>query len=158
MLTAVLQGRWPERVDAALREHAAQCEICSDIVAVVPAFEGAYEELVADAAVPDASRVWRLAQIRARCEAVEAAGRPITAAQVMALACAVGLLGACFGATSTWFQSAFNRVAASVGGFEMAALVASAIKVLVEHGPFVLGLAAAVLLVPTLFYVALGRD
>jgi hypothetical protein len=158
VLAAVLQSRWPERVDAALREHAAQCGICSDVAAVAAAIAGAHEELAAAAVVPDASRVWRRAQLRARREAVEAAGRPITAAQVIAFACAMGLLGACFGATSTWFQAAVGRMASGVTSFDTAALLASATKLLVEHGAFVLSLVAAVFLIPTVFYVALGRD
>lgn len=155
---AVFQSRWPDSVDPGLVEHAATCEICSDLAAVAGAIAGAQQELVNVAAVPDAGSVWRRAQVRARREAVKNAGRPITAAQVIAFACAMGLLGACFGATSTWFQESLNRTAFSLTSFNVAALVVSANKLLVDHGAFVLSLVAAVFLVPTIFYVALGRD
>ena len=107
-LAAALQSRWPDRVDAPFREHVQQCVICSDVVAIAGAVDQDREEMRADAMVPDSGRVWWLAQMRARREAAEAAARPITAAQVVALACAVGLIGACFGATSTWFQGWFQ--------------------------------------------------
>jgi hypothetical protein len=156
VLAAVTQSRWPARVDEALRHHVAGCQLCSDVVTVASAFDGAYEELTATAALPDASRVWRTAQLRARHEAVETAGRPITAAQVIAFACAVALLGACFGATSSSFQSALGWSAANSDA--VAAWFASISKLLAEHGTFVLGLLAAVFLVPTVFYVAMGRE
>src|ERR1700722_17820032 len=100
VLAAALQSRWPERVDAQLRAHVAGCAVCADVAAIAVAVDAAREELSASAVVPDSGRVWWLAQLRARREAVETAGRPITAVQVIAVACAFGLLGACFGATS----------------------------------------------------------
>lgn len=158
VLAAVYESRWPERVDAELRAHAAECDICSDAAAVAGAISADREELLKDVAIPDAGRVWRMAQLRARREAVLTAGRPITAAQVIAFACAMGLLGACFGATSTWFQAALGRTALTLTSFDTAAMLASATKLLMDHGAFVLSLVAAVFLIPTVFYVALGRD
>ena len=97
VLSAVLQSRWPDRVDADLREHVRTCAICSDVAAVAGAIECAREETAAYAAIPDtlpdSGRVWWKAQMRARREAVEAAGRPITAIQVAAFACALVLMG-----------------------------------------------------------------
>jgi len=158
VLAAVLQSRWPEQVDAGLRAHVETCGICSEVAAVAGAFDGDSDGLRASAAVPDASRVWWRAQLRARREAVEAAGRPITAAQVMALACAMGLLGACFGATSTWFQSALGWAASSVAGIDIAAMAAGAAAMLVEHRAFILSLVAVVFVVPTAVYLAMGKD
>src|SRR6266567_981080 len=94
VLAAALQSRWPERVDVQLRAHVAACAICSDVVAIAVAIDDAREEMRVRVVVPDSGHVWWLAQLRARREAAEVAGRPITAAQVIALACAVGLLGA----------------------------------------------------------------
>jgi hypothetical protein len=152
VLAATLQSRWPERVDADLRAHVAACTICSDVVAIVGAVDDAREEMRATAVVPDSGRVWWLAQLRARREAAEAAGRPITAVQVIAFACAVGLLGACFGATSTWFQAALGRMASSV------AALPSATALLAGHGVLVLAVAAVLFVVPTAVYLAMGRD
>ena len=151
-LAAALQSRWPERVDADLRAHVASCTICSDVVSIAGAVDDAREEMRASAVVPDSGRVWWLAQLRARREAAEAAGRPITAVQVIAFACAVGLLGACFGATSTWFQAALGRMASSV------AALPSATTLLAGHGVLVLAVAAVLFVVPTAVYLAMGRD
>ena len=122
VLAAVLQNRWPERVDAELRAHVAGCAICADVVVISGAIDQAREDLRACAVVPDSGRVWWLAQMRARREAAQAAGRPITAAQVIAFACAMGLLGACFGATSAWFQTALRQAGTSLAGFEFQAI------------------------------------
>ena len=40
VLAAVLQSRWPGRVDAALCEHVAECAICSDVAVVAGVLEG----------------------------------------------------------------------------------------------------------------------
>lgn len=147
VLAAVLQSRMPEH----LRAHVEACAICSDVAAVAGAIDDAREEMRASAAIPDSGRVWWVSQMRARREATKAAGRPITAVQVIALACAVGLLGACFGATSVWFQSALRRAESTLAGFSAAAF-------LTEHGLIVLAMAIVLLLVPGVVYLALARD
>jgi hypothetical protein len=151
VLAAVMQSRWPDRVDDSLRAHVESCAICSDVVAVASAIDGARGEMREAAVVPDSGRVWWLAQMRARREAAKAAGRPITAVQVLALACAVGLLGACFGATSLWFQYALRRIESTLAGFSVSAFVA-------EHGLIVLAMAFVLLLVPGAVYLALGKE
>jgi hypothetical protein len=158
VLAAVLQSRWPERVEAHLRTHVAGCAVCSDVLAIAGPIDGAREEMLARAVVPGSGRVWWLAQMRARREAAQAAGRPITAAQTIAFACAVGVLGACFGATSTWFQSALGRLTSSVAGFKIQALLPSATALIAEHGALVLTMAAALLLIPAAVYLAMLRD
>jgi hypothetical protein len=158
VLAATLQGRWPERADAELRAHVARCAICSDVAAIAGAIEDARAEMSACAAIPDSGRVWWAAQLRARREAAEAANRPLTVAQVVAFVCAVGLLGASFRATSTWFHSAIGRVASGVSGFDTSAWIASAAKLLAEHGALALAMAAVLFLIPAAAYVAMGRD
>lgn len=157
VLAAVLQSRWPERVEAQLRAHVAGCAICSDVAAVAAAIDGVREETRAGAVVPDPSRVWWVAQMRARREAVKAVGRPITVVQVMAFACAVGLLGACFGATSPWFQSVLGQTGAALEGFRFQALLLSATSLLAEHGALLLAMGVLLLLVPAVVLAAL-RD
>jgi hypothetical protein len=157
-LAAVIQSRWPERVDADLREHIAACAICSDVVAVAGAIDAARDETRAIAAIPESGRVWWKAQLRASREAAETAGRPITAAQVIAFACAVGLLGACFGATSAWFQSALHRITSALASFTIQALLPSATALIAEHGALVLAMAAMLLLVPAAVYLAMLRE
>jgi hypothetical protein len=162
VLAAVLQSRWPERIGDPLRAHVAACAVCSDVAAIASAVDEAREDLRASVMVPDSGRVWWLAQLRARREAAEAAGRPITVAQAAAFACAVGLVGACFGATSTWFQSALQSalrwIGSRVSGFDVKAFLVSTTTLLAEHGALVLAMAVVLFLVPTAVYFALGKD
>lgn len=151
VLAAVLQSRWPERVDADLREHALQCEICADVAAVAGVIDRAREEMRTDVVVPDSGRVWWLARLRARREAAEAASHAITATQVVALTCVVGLLGACFGATSIWFQSMLRAIASSLSGVDVVALVTG-------HGLLAAGMVVVLFVVPAAVYLAMGPD
>jgi hypothetical protein len=151
VLAAVTQLRWPGRVDSALREHVAGCAICSELAEAAMAIGDLCEEMRGAASIPDSGRVWWVAQLRARREAVKDAGRPITAVQVIAFACAAGLVGACFGATSAWFQLALGRISSSMAGLDLGALV-------IEHGALAAAMAVLLLLVPAAVYLAMGRD
>lgn len=147
VLSAVIQSRWPDRVDAELREHVKTCEICLDVAAVAGAIECSREEVPA---MPDSGRVWWKAQMRARREAVEAAGRPITVVQVAAFACAAGLMGACIGATSSWFQSALQWAR---DGF-----VPYAESFITGHWLLAICMMAMVLVLPVAVYLVAGKD
>jgi len=127
-------------------------------VAAACAIEAVREEMWAHAAVPDSGCVWRRLQLRARYEAAKSAGRPITVAQVMAFACAAGLLGACFGATSTWFQSSLRRLASSLAQVKLQPLVPSAIALVANHGVLMLAAGALLITIPAAVYLALLRD
>jgi len=159
VLSAVMQSRWPDRIDAELREHVEHCEICLDVAAVAGAIECAREESAGYARVPDAlpdsGRVWWKAQMRARREAVQAAGRPITAIQIAAFACAMVLMGACIGATSSWFQSGLTWVRSQI---ESGKLIPDAMALIQSHGLLAAAMAAMVLVVPVAVYLAVGRD
>jgi hypothetical protein len=157
-LAAVMEGRWPGAADAALRQHVSQCAVCAEVVQVVAAMEEARDFARAEAAVPDSGLVWRRAQIRARREAARAAARPINAVQVLAAACLICLLGACFGATSTWFQSTVKSAGSFLGGLEAASFVPQMPSILAGHGLLILGGAAAVFLIPAALCFALLRD
>jgi hypothetical protein len=157
VLSAVIQSRWPDRADSELREHVKTCEICSDVAAVAGAIEYAREETVPDA-LPESGLVWWKAQMRARREAVETAGRPITAIQVAAFACAMGLMGACIGATSSWFQAALKSGWASVTGFDVKAFIPYATALIEGHGLLAAGMVAMILVVPVAVYLAVGKE
>lgn len=151
VLAAVLQSRWPEKVDAALRAHAEHCAVCSDVAAIAGAIDLAREEMRPLAVVPDSGRVWFLARLRARREALQAAAKPITATQSISAAAAVGLAGACFGATSESFQSALTWLKSSVTSLDFASLIAA-------HGALALGAAAVMLLLPAAAWLAIRRE
>ncbi len=162
VLCAVIQARWPERVDSELREHAKTCAICSDVAMVAGAIESAREESASYSAVPDAlpdsGRVWWKAQMRARREAVEAVGRPITAIQVAAFACAIALLGACIGATSSWFQAGLKWTWSQVTGIDVAAIIPYATGLIASHGLLAACMAAMIFGIPVAVYLAVGKE
>jgi hypothetical protein len=120
VLTAVSTRRWPDRAPAELVAHAAGCPVCADVLAVASAFEDDLEQAPPMPRPPDATVVWLRAQMRARIEAERLAARPITVAQAIGLAAGVGVLGAVFGASATWFQSGLSAV---WGGVKAAASI-----------------------------------
>ena len=154
VLAAVIQSR----VDAELQEHMKTCAICADVAAVAGAIECAREETVACVSLPDSGLVWWKAQMRARREAVETAGRPITAIHVAAFACAMGLMGACIGATSSWFQAALKSGWTAVTGFDVKAFIPYATALIEGHGLLAAGMVAMILVVPVAVYLAVGKD
>jgi hypothetical protein len=154
VLAAVVQSRWPERTDPALRAHVSSCVICSDVALVAAAMEESRETLPPPV-VPDSGRVWWVAQMRARREGAKAAGRPITAAQVLAFALAMGLMGACFGATSLWFQNALQQMGSS---FDWKELGAMAVAAMTAHAPLVALAVALVIAIPGIVYWVVARD
>lgn len=141
VLAAVLESRWPEGAEAPLRAHAMECAICSEAASVAGTIHEASLDMRAAAVIPDSGRVWLQAQIRARKEAIAAAGRPITLVQMIAFACATGLLGACFGATSSWLQAALQRLPLLLAG----------------HAELAIGTGAVLLLVPAAAWFAIVR-
>ena len=162
VLSAVMQSRWPERADADLRAHVKTCEICSDVAAVSGAIECAREESAAHAAVPDtlpdSGRVWWKAQMRARREAIETASRPITAIHIAAFAVALVLMGACIGATSSWFQSGLKWTWAEIAGFDPKTFIPYATGLIASHGLLAAAMVAMVLIVPVAVYLAVAKD
>jgi hypothetical protein len=152
VLAAAMQSRWPDRVDPELRTHVDSCSICRDLAEVAGAISDAKDEMRATVPVPDSGRVWWTAQLRARREALQAASRPITAAHVIAFACVAGLAGACFGATSAWFQSALRWLGKG------ASFAPSVAAMVAEHAALVAGMAVLLFLVPAAVYLAMGRD
>jgi hypothetical protein len=147
VLGAVVQSRWPHRVDPELRAHVESCEICAGVAAIAGVIDDDKACLRETAVIPNSGKVWWLAQMRARRDAEAAAARPITAVQVVAFAAAMVLLGACFGATSTWFQALLK----SLSRVDVYAL-------LLAHETLVVAIAALLFLVPAAVYFAIGRD
>ena len=129
--------------EPALREHVLRCPICAEVVALSNAFALTNQQsLTAAASLPDPSRVWWMAQVRARREATQDAVRPILATQIATFAWAIGLLIVCLGVAFAWFRSAFSLATA----------------VLLSHGVLVAIAAAVVVLLPTAAYFALGKE
>ena len=104
--------------------------------------------------IPDSGRVWWLAQLRARRDAAQTAARPITAAQVVAFASVVALLGACFGATSIWFQESLHSAAVTLRGMDSQTML----SMLMEHGALVGAMVAVLALLPAVIYLTVAKD
>lgn len=143
---------------AELEQHIAACPVCADLASVAEAFENARETLTESAALPDAGRVWRQAQMRARQEAIRSAGRPITAAQLVSFGAAMSLLGAYVGATSTGLQSALAWAQRQWAAADKLAWLTSAATFIGDHALYFTVLAGAVVLLPTAVVWALSRE
>lgn len=87
VLSAVIEGWWPDRADTDLRAHVAACPSCAAVAAVGTVMDEDRNQLRAAAVLPNAGRVWWLAQMRARREAAAAANRAIDVGIAAALLC-----------------------------------------------------------------------
>jgi hypothetical protein len=141
-----------------LRLHIAACPVCSDLATVAAAFDGARQRLTATATLPDAGRVWRQSQLRARQQAIRSAGRPITAAQLVSFGAAMGLLGAYVGATSTGVQSALNWIQRQAPTLDSLAWMAAVSGFVSDRWLYFAVLAGLVVLLPSAVCWALTRE
>ena len=109
--------------------------------------------------MPSAGIVWWRATVRARAEASRTAERPISVAQGVAGACAVGL--ACGVVGAAW-QSLewFRRLGELIAELEPSRRdLTAASALIIEHAlPLVLGLGACLLIAPLALYLVLSDD
>jgi hypothetical protein len=86
ILEAITAGRWAQRIDVELHEHATVCATCADLAAVASAI--AEESVVAmrHAHVPPSGMVWWRMQRRVKAESAENATRAVSIVQVATLA------------------------------------------------------------------------
>lgn len=94
LVAAVAAGQWPAAADPALRDHAARCPVCAEVLEVAQAMARLESETLADVRLPSAGQVWWRAQVRARQDARRAAALPVLAAQGLGAAAIVGLVAA----------------------------------------------------------------
>ena len=162
VLTAVSTRRWPDRAPADLVAHAATCPICADVLAVASAFEDDFEQAPPLPRPPDATVVWLRAQMRARVEAERLAARPITVAQALGLATGVGVLGAVFGASATWFQAGLGTAWSAVksaASIQPPALPPALVSLMATHGMLIAGtLVGGLLLASVAVYLTVRED
>jgi hypothetical protein len=92
ILDAVASGRWPDRADAELRDHAASCYICTEVAMISALYRDDFSTALQQAQLPSAGLVWWKAELRSRREAVRVASRPITLVAGIAGICALGVL------------------------------------------------------------------
>jgi hypothetical protein len=158
VLTAVFTRRWPDRAEASLRAHVAACDICSDLATVSAAFEAECDDTRSVTQVPDAGLIWWRAQLRARQDAVKTAVRPITVAQAVAFASTVGVLGAIFGATTSWFQNGLRGIGSTISSMSLPALPETMIAAITGQWMLLAGATLALVLTPIAVYLAVKDD
>jgi hypothetical protein len=166
VVSAVQTRRWPRRTSPEIVAHVADCQVCSELVAVVSAFEMEQDQAGEPYRPPDATVVWVRAQMRARVEAERLAARPITFAQAVGLATTVGVVGAVFGASATWFQApvaaAWTSTWASVKALatiQPPALPSALVSLLATHGLLLAGaVVACLVLAPVAVYLTVRED
>jgi hypothetical protein len=112
VIDAITAQRWPDRADADLRAHVAQCAICADVAEVAWALRQDRDAAWAEAdRLPSAHVVWFRAQARARAEAARQAARPIAVMQALGLAGATGVISILIGIVAYWVWQRADWVA-----------------------------------------------
>jgi hypothetical protein len=157
VVAAVLSRRWDCANDE-LKQHAAACEICRDVVAVSQLLSSDQERARYEARVPAAGQVWWRAAIRARLEAAHSAERPMTWLHGIAGACALGLAWAVISITwpslreaGAWLLTQTIGADSRIGDF------ASLVTVTLQNSlPLAFVVAACLVLAPIAFFLALS--
>lgn len=159
VVAAVLSRRW-DAADEGLKAHAADCEVCRDVVAVAGLLSADQERSRYEVHVPAAGQIWWRSAVRARLEAAQAAERPLTWFHGIAGACAVGLALAIIGMTwpsiremLAWFAGAAFGTESRIG--DVASLVTA---ILQKSLPLAFVIAACLVLAPVALYFALSDD
>jgi hypothetical protein len=113
LLDAVAARRWPDRADAALRDHVGTCGICSDIAEIAGAFLDDRDSARLEGMIPSSSAIWWRSQIRAREEAERIAVRPMIVFQIAATVCAAVLAILIAPSASAWVRQAIGALGMS---------------------------------------------
>jgi len=161
VVEAVLGRRWPDGCDQALRDHAATCDVCGEVVEVAALLREDYDEARAaisrrDVPLPSAGQIWWRAAVHARADAARAAARPLVWGYGAAAACAIGLLAA--GASMLWsaILPVFDRFGALTARLAPAAdMVMAALR---AQLPIVIAVVACLVAAPIALYFALREE
>ena len=143
-----------------LRRHVEQCDICADVAAVATLFREDRELARHDVRVPAAGQVWWRAAVRARLDGAHAAARPLTWAQGIAGASAVGVGVAVMGVAWPTIDRAAGWLGSHAWSIGPAALaIVDVVSAAVQHSlPFAIAAAAGMVLAPLALYLALSDD
>jgi hypothetical protein len=154
VLEAVAQGRLH-----LVQEHLDACASCTEIATIAGALRRDLEMSCRDAHVPSAGVVWWRATIRARAEAARAVSQPITVAQGIAGASAIGLALGFAGAGWRWLQSFASAGDLIVRLDAQRDQIAAASALVLQYAlPLALGVAACLVIAPLALYFALSDE
>ena len=149
VINAIVTGRWPDGCDESLRSHAAQCDVCKELVEVASVLRVDRDGMHDEISLPSAGQVWWRAAIRARLEASQRVARPFSWLLGVSAACAAGL-------TIALVQLLWSPVQIA-WGFVLPAL--KDLTPVTTIGVFVLlGAAACLLLAPLALYFVLSDE
>ena len=152
----VLEALAVDRMDR-VREHVVQCASCAEIAEVADALRREYESACREARVPAAGTVWWRATIRARAEAARTVSQPITFAQSVAGAVAIGLAAALLGVI--WRGMAWDGFEPLLARLDQRSTIEPALGAVVPYAvPVTLGLIACLVVAPVALYLALSDD
>jgi hypothetical protein len=159
VVAAVLGHRW-DAADEGLKQHAASCDICRDVVAVATLLSDDQERSRSNVRVPAAGQIWWRSAIRARLEGAQAAARPMTWLHGIAGACALGLAIAVIGMAWPSLRDMAGWVAARTlpadsGIGDAASFLTAA---LLGSFPLAFLVTACIVLAPVALYFALSDD
>ena len=110
VLDLVAAGRWPDPGREELTRHAESCETCADLAAVALAIRNDSDLARTAARVPSAGLVWWKAQLRARHDRAETAGRPMTFVHAAGALVAAALLFTLGGLLWPWLRASFGWI------------------------------------------------
>ena len=85
LLAVLRSGAWPAACDEDLRDHAAACPGCRDLVEVATALLEDRDAGIREAPLPGSGLVWWKMQLRLRQDAVRSARRTLLVVQATAL-------------------------------------------------------------------------
>ena len=158
---ALMGRRWPEGCVQELRDHAASCEVCREVVEVATLLREAYDETRdtigrRDVPLPSAGQIWWRAAVHARADAARAAARPLVWGYGGAAACLLGLMAA--GVSMVWssvlpFFDRFGALAA-----RLAPAVDMVVAALRAQLPVVAAVVACLIAAPIGLYFALREE
>lgn len=159
VVAAVLSRRW-ETASEDLKQHAAGCEVCREVVEVATLLAADQARARSNVRVPAAGQVWWRSAVRARLEAAHAAARPLTWLHGIAAACALGVGVTVAGIawprvreTASWFTSQTLGVDTGIG--DVAVFLTTAIQ---RSLPLAFVIAACIVLAPVALYFVLTND
>jgi len=155
VLDALVTERWPDRADADLRAHTADCAICRDLIASVGPILGDRVDLSNEGHLPSSGAMWWRAQMRARQEAVREASRPVTIAQIIGFACVIAIAGVAVAWLSPVVRTWFGEWSWQLAGLTMPEMRTG----LLAQGWLVLLMALVwLVLAPLVIYFAVAED
>ena len=161
VVQAVLGGQWPDACDQSLRDHAAACEVCREVVAIVPLLREEFTEAREaigrrDVPLPSAGQIWWRAALHARADAARAAARPLVWGYGAAAACALGLLATGFSMVWPTLPPVFDRAGAFTA--RLAPATDMLMAALRAQLPLVIAVLACIVAAPIALYFALREE